>query len=234
MLLISKIYIRSNKIKLGSSYAYHALWPLSYDLDKIQDRDKSANRCNEVIMTSLHLFALLPAASSRHDLPRRVRRYVYVMTSQLRRIQTMHHHAKNAHERWLSNEHLSQVWKREWYQIIKQCCLTYVFQNHNVKYNNQIGGMCAVIFSTFTRGLCAYSARLLDDDVTAIDLSYLLRREFPNYTRPTEIEYSLYWCICPPLIYFFTCRIIATHGFLFVITRYILISYIHIRLMDMS
>ena len=41
-----KIYIRSNKIKLGSSYAYHALWPLSYDLEKIQDRDKSANRCN--------------------------------------------------------------------------------------------------------------------------------------------------------------------------------------------
>ena len=41
-----KIYIRSNKIKLGSSYAYHALWPLSYDLDKIQDRDKIANRCN--------------------------------------------------------------------------------------------------------------------------------------------------------------------------------------------
>ena len=41
-----KIYIRSNKIKLGSTYAYHALWPLSYDLDKIQDRDKSANRCN--------------------------------------------------------------------------------------------------------------------------------------------------------------------------------------------
>ena len=41
-----KIYIRSNKIKLGSSCAYHALWPLSYDLDIIQDRDKSANRCN--------------------------------------------------------------------------------------------------------------------------------------------------------------------------------------------
>ena len=41
-----KIYIRSNKIKLGSTYAYHALWPLSYDLYKIQDRDKSANRCN--------------------------------------------------------------------------------------------------------------------------------------------------------------------------------------------
>ena len=41
-----KIYIRSNKIKLGPTYAYHALWPLSYDLDKIQDRDKSANRCN--------------------------------------------------------------------------------------------------------------------------------------------------------------------------------------------
>ena len=41
-----KIYIRSHKIKLGSTYAYHALWPLSYDLDKIQDRDKSANRCN--------------------------------------------------------------------------------------------------------------------------------------------------------------------------------------------
>ena len=41
-----KIYIRSNKIKLGSTYAYHALWPLSYDLEKIQDRNKSANRCN--------------------------------------------------------------------------------------------------------------------------------------------------------------------------------------------
>ena len=41
-----KIYIRSNKIKLGSTYAYHALWPLSYDLNKVQDRDKSANRCN--------------------------------------------------------------------------------------------------------------------------------------------------------------------------------------------
>ena len=41
-----KIYICSNKIKLGSTYAYHALWPLSYHLDKIQDRDKRANRCN--------------------------------------------------------------------------------------------------------------------------------------------------------------------------------------------
>ena len=41
-----KIYIRSKKIKLGSTYAYHALWPLSYDLNKVQDRDKSANRCS--------------------------------------------------------------------------------------------------------------------------------------------------------------------------------------------
>ena len=41
-----EIYIHSNKIKLGSTYADHALWPLSYDLDKIQDRDKSANRSN--------------------------------------------------------------------------------------------------------------------------------------------------------------------------------------------
>ena len=36
-----KIYTPSNKIKLGSSYAYHALWPLSYDLDKIQDRRRT-------------------------------------------------------------------------------------------------------------------------------------------------------------------------------------------------
>ena len=47
-----KIYIRSNKIKLGSTYAYHTLWPLCYDLDKIQDRDKSANRCNGGIGTA--------------------------------------------------------------------------------------------------------------------------------------------------------------------------------------
>ena len=48
-----KIYIRSNKIKLGSIYAYHALKPLSYDLYKIQDRDKSANRCNGGIGAAL-------------------------------------------------------------------------------------------------------------------------------------------------------------------------------------
>ena len=50
-----KIYIRLNKIKLRSSCAYHALWPLSYDLDKIQDRDKSANRCNGGIWVGIRV-----------------------------------------------------------------------------------------------------------------------------------------------------------------------------------
>ena len=35
-----------HKIKLWSTYNYHALWPLSYDLAKIQDRNKNVNRGN--------------------------------------------------------------------------------------------------------------------------------------------------------------------------------------------
>ena len=34
-----------------------------------------------------------------------------------------------------------------------------------------------------TRGLCSYNARLLNDDSTAIEVSYWRRRESPNYTR---------------------------------------------------
>ena len=34
-----------------------------------------------------------------------------------------------------------------------------------------------------TRGLCSYNARLFNDDVTAIHVSYWWRREFRNYAR---------------------------------------------------
>ena len=39
------------------------------------------------------------------------------------------------------------------------------------------------LISISTRGLCSYSARLLNDDVTVIEVSYWRRREFPNYAR---------------------------------------------------
>ena len=45
-----------------------------------------------------------------------------------------------------------------------------------------------------TRGLCSYNARLFNDDVTAIGVSYWRRREFPNYARlhrrrmPTKVR----------------------------------------------
>ena len=41
-----------------------------------------------------------------------------------------------------------------------------------------------------TRWLCSYNARLFNDDVTAIGVSYWQRREFPNYARPHRSRMS--------------------------------------------
>ena len=43
-----KILLHSNMIKLWSIYHYDALRPLSHNLAKIQDHNKSVNRCNGV------------------------------------------------------------------------------------------------------------------------------------------------------------------------------------------
>ena len=61
------------------------------------------------------------------------------------------------------------------------------FSINKAKYDNRIvespWRSWRYLICIITHGLCSYSARLFNDDVTAIPVSYWWRREFPNYAR---------------------------------------------------
>ena len=63
--------------------------------------------------------------------------------------------------------------------------LKYVFSIYKAKYNNRIGESLRWswrnLICIITRGLCSYNAQLFNEDVTAIEVSYRLGKEFPNY-----------------------------------------------------
>ena len=110
--------------------------------------------------------------------------------------------------------HFTTISKREWISTV----IVYVYEViwsihfHSIKWNydNRIGespwrSWCYLI-CIITRGLCSYNARLFNDDVTAIRVSYWRRREFPNYarlhrgrmthiciTRPQRINWNTVW-----------------------------------------
>ena len=77
-----------------------------------------------------------------------------------------------------------------------ESCLKYAFSVYKAKYGDRIGetpwwSWCYLIF-IITRGLFYCNARLFNDNVTAIGVSYWRRREFPNYARSIVVEYDFY------------------------------------------
>ena len=81
---------------------------------------------------------------------------------------------------------------KAWKDFYRHCVcpwsyLKYTFSFYKVKLWQSNRGIpwrswCYLI-CIITRGLCSYNARLFNDDVTAIGVSYWRRREFPNYAR---------------------------------------------------
>ena len=91
--------------------------------------------------------------------------------------------------------------KREWISIVTVYVYEVIWSKHfhSIKWNydNRIGvslwrSWCYLI-CIITRGLCSYNARLFNDDVTAIRVSYWLRREFPNYARLHRGRMWFHW-----------------------------------------
>ena len=84
--------------------------------------------------------------------------------------------------------HFPMISKGEWISTV----IVYVYEviwciHFHWNCDNRIGespwrSWCYLI-CIITRGLCSYNARLFNDDVTAIGVSYWRRREFPNYAR---------------------------------------------------
>ena len=100
--------------------------------------------------------------------------------------------------------HFTTISKREWISTV----IVYVYEViwsihfHSIKWNydNRIGespwrSWCYLI-CIITRGLCSYNARLFNDDVTAIGVSYWRRREFTNYARLHRGRISHYELNC--------------------------------------
>ena len=87
---------------------------------------------------------------------------------------------------------LTTISKREWWistLIVYVYEVIWIIHFHSIKWNydNRIGespwrSWCYII-CIIIRGLCSYNARLFNDDVMAIVVSYWRRREFPNYAR---------------------------------------------------
>ena len=81
---------------------------------------------------------------------------------------------------------------KPWMDLYRHCVcpgsyLKYAFLIYKAKlWQSNRGFPVATVtylFCIITRGLCSYNARLFNDDVTAIGVSYWRRREFPNYAR---------------------------------------------------
>ena len=81
---------------------------------------------------------------------------------------------------------------KPWMDLYRHCVcpgsyLKYAFLIYKAKLWQLNRGFPVAILTylicIMTRGLCSYNARLFNDDVTAIGVSYWRRREFPNYAR---------------------------------------------------
>ena len=81
---------------------------------------------------------------------------------------------------------------KAWMDLYRHCVypesyLRYAFSIYKAKYDNRVGESpwrsWRSLVCIITRGLCFYNARLFNDDVKAIGVSYWRRREFPNYAR---------------------------------------------------
>ena len=131
-------------------------------------------------------------ASSQCRLPRRVRRYgtshdVTMVDECKQSTTTSSTHVKNNlqvnifHDGW-------KVWMDLYrHYVCPGSYLEYAFSIYKAKYDNRIGespsrSWCYLI-CIINRGLCSYNARLFNEDVTAIGVSYWRRREFPKYAR---------------------------------------------------
>ena len=81
--------------------------------------------------------------------------------------------------------------KREWISTVTVYVYGVIWSIHfhstKWNYDNRIGESpwrsWYYLTCIITRGLCSYNARLFNDDVTAIGVSYWRRREFPIYAR---------------------------------------------------
>ena len=92
---------------------------------------------------------------------------------------------------------------KAWMDSYRHCIcpgsyLKYAFPICKAKYDNRIGESLwrswRYLICIVAHGLCSYNARLFNDDVTAIGVSYWWRREFPNYARlhPGRIRNYIY------------------------------------------
>ena len=149
--------------------------------------------------------------------------------------------------------HFMTISKREWISTV----IVYVYEViwsiyfHSIKlnYDNRIGespwrSWCYLI-CIITRGLCFYNARLCNDDVTAIGVSYWRRREFPNYERLNRgrmcvyilsclracIQVFTYLCICMyGCMYFHVCFCILQMNVLQRCTLQMCITHVYISI----
>ena len=133
------------------------------------------------------------SASSWHDLPWGDRLSVCVMTSQWQtsreKLWTLKYKqgapTSNTREKGFSNEHISPsvtstISSLCTFTILSEVCILNL-QCEIWQLNRENSHQdCGAIFSTFTHGLCAYNAQLLNNDVRAIKPSYRWRREFPK------------------------------------------------------
>ena len=81
---------------------------------------------------------------------------------------------------------------KAWMDLYRHCIcpasyLNYEFSIYQAKLCQSNRGIRSrwwhYLICIITHGLCSYNARLLNDNVTAIEVSYWWRREFPNYAR---------------------------------------------------
>ena len=119
--------------------------------------------------------------------------------------------------------HFTTISKRELISTV----IVYVYEDiwsihfHSIKWNydNRIGespwrSWCYLIY-IITRGLWSYNARLFNDDVTAIGVSYWRRREFQNYARlhRGRMRWHIIWArMTYRHCQFMTCRLPQTNA----------------------
>ena len=87
--------------------------------------------------------------------------------------------------------HFTTIWKREWIYTaivyVQDVIWNMHFSIQSEIWQSNRGSQWRswrYVRCIITHGLCSYNARLFNDEVTAIVVSYWRRREFPNYARP--------------------------------------------------
>ena len=88
-----------------------------------------------------------------------------------------------------------------WWCVRSKYHLRYVSQIYKVKYEHSIKRISMefyAIFSKFIRGLRANNAWLWNDDVTTIEFSYWLRREFSKLCTAASWYHRISWCLPIP------------------------------------